>query len=531
MDRQEHATLLAPTTDRFGGGFPHPTSLPPSRPVSRCDPPAPPSEQLIDKYRPQKPADIIGNEWGVQSLREWLQMKRNRKPGVKKAAFVVGPVGCGKTSAVYALLVHMGYVVHEFNPCSLSPDKELARKVRTVATTRSTRGEVAILIDEVDAIFQVSRICSKALSANKKDPEKKKRASEVGDLLGFIRGMGIGCPPIVFTAHAENDKDVRALANEVCHRVRWNPPRRDQLEHAVRRILGHEGAALSDEAIRVLAADCNGDIRRLMHSLQLALRGGDHRSRGLWVERYCSENKPDEVPETIFGLTEVLIYHPVGDLDLPWAETQYENDPALVREMVFHNYPKAFGTIESLSLAADALSSADAMETWPTANPGSGALVAIATHTYRDNRVAAARGGTITRDPIEFPPALREVRSIRSMAKERKRLLFRLSLGRAPVTEFSLFVSLTQNRLARCREVSEEERRQLLQDLIQRGMMGHRIEPSRSPGRVAPPLSTAAVLRAKGQHLAEALNSYRFGGGASNNWVQGGNARKRARIS
>ena len=52
----------------------------------------------VEKYRPQKISDVIGNELAKTNFIKWLKNKRRRK----KAVLFYGPAGIGKTSLVQA---------------------------------------------------------------------------------------------------------------------------------------------------------------------------------------------------------------------------------------------------------------------------------------------------------------------------------------------------------------------------------------------------------------------------------------------
>ena len=52
----------------------------------------------VEKYRPKKIAEVIGNEEAKATFVEWLKSKRRRK----KAVLLYGPPGVGKTALVNA---------------------------------------------------------------------------------------------------------------------------------------------------------------------------------------------------------------------------------------------------------------------------------------------------------------------------------------------------------------------------------------------------------------------------------------------
>jgi DNA polymerase III delta prime subunit len=108
----------------------------------------------VEKYRPKKIADIIGNEEAKTAFVDWLKNKRH----TKKAVLLYGPPGVGKTTLVNAAAAEFGFKVIEMNASDTRSEKAI-NAIAGPATsfvaldTFSTEIKGSILfLDEVDGI-------------------------------------------------------------------------------------------------------------------------------------------------------------------------------------------------------------------------------------------------------------------------------------------------------------------------------------------------------------------------------------------
>ncbi|MCD6382963.1 MAG: AAA family ATPase, partial [Thermoplasmata archaeon] len=120
-------------------------------------------EQWMEKYRPRRLADLVGNPKAIRELKKWAEGFREGVPS-KPGAILYGPPGVGKTSAALALAEEYGWVPIELN-ASDARNMEAIRKVATrgsMAETFSGSGEFLrssegrrklIILDEVDNLY------------------------------------------------------------------------------------------------------------------------------------------------------------------------------------------------------------------------------------------------------------------------------------------------------------------------------------------------------------------------------------------
>ena len=77
----------------------------------------------VEKYRPKKIEDIVGNEEAKATFVDWLTGKRRSK--TKKAVLLYGPPGVGKTALVNAAARDCGFTIIEMNASDTRSEKAI----------------------------------------------------------------------------------------------------------------------------------------------------------------------------------------------------------------------------------------------------------------------------------------------------------------------------------------------------------------------------------------------------------------------
>ena len=77
----------------------------------------------VEKYRPKKIVDVIGNEDAKTAFLDWLKNKRR----TKKAILLYGPPGVGKTTLVNAAAQEFGFRVVEMNASDTRSEKAITK--------------------------------------------------------------------------------------------------------------------------------------------------------------------------------------------------------------------------------------------------------------------------------------------------------------------------------------------------------------------------------------------------------------------
>jgi replication factor C large subunit len=202
----------------------------------------------VEKYRPKKIVDVIGNEEAKTAFVEWLKNTRR----TKKAVLLYGPPGVGKTTLVNAAANEFGFRVVEMNASDARNEKAIT-KVAGPATafaaldTFSTESKGNVLfMDEVDGI------------AGNED------RGGVSTILRIIENSRI---PVIMAA---NDPDLEKLRplKKVSALIRFHQIRIPLIIALLQKVCQREHVKAEFEALERIAENSRGDVRSALNDLQ-----------------------------------------------------------------------------------------------------------------------------------------------------------------------------------------------------------------------------------------------------------------------
>lgn len=286
-----------------------------------------------------------------------------------QVTILTGATGTGKTHGVHHLANDHGLRVFELNSCDANaPPEAVVQDVRcgrhaALAVDEDGHathgGRPLVLLDDIDAYPELV-VDAIARYLEKPDP---------------------GAAPLVCTCDPNSPafRRLRAHAQMVIQLYPIHEAALAQFQLAKK-----WRNSLGERAIWHFARLANGDIRQFQMRIRLA----------------CSLNaRPSTVDGrsgNIFRLTSALFAHPTLDYGAraPIALAVHE-DPGIMLEMVFENYPRALDDLEEMARASDAYAQADTMR-----NPmhfhllqeaSALALGAVRKHQPRDVNFAESR--------------------------------------------------------------------------------------------------------------------------------------------
>jgi replication factor C large subunit len=287
----------------------------------------------VEKYRPKKIEDIVGNEEAKDTFVEWLKGKRK----TKKAVLLYGPPGVGKTALANAAAKEFGYTIIEMNASDTRSEKavnEIAKPATSYLAldtfTAESKGNL-LFLDEVDGI------------AGNEDR---------GGVSAIIEIVEKARAPVIMAANDPNIDKLRPL-KKVCLLIRFHQIRIPLLIVLLQKICLQEHVKADFEALEHIAQNSRGDVRSAINDLQ-SLSEENH---GLTLQdtmTLTSRNKDISMDETLRGFFSVKSVEEASSL-LFRSSVDYDEFIMSVSD----NLPRRYTNPDELAVAYDFVSKAD----------------------------------------------------------------------------------------------------------------------------------------------------------------------------
>ena len=218
----------------------------------------------VDKYKPQKISDIVGNKLQIKKARLWLSNYMNKVKGTKLSLFICGPPGIGKTTLSHLIFKSFNYDVIEFNASDIRNQKLVRENLKSiigkVSISKLMGGNLlnGIIMDEVDGLSSgdkggISELIT-FINPNKNKRGKNKVEFEYNN-------------PIICISNHDSDKKMRDLKKE-CEIINFVYPKKNELYDYAIKILEKENKHIDDEELLKIVMFCQNDIRKLISTLE-----------------------------------------------------------------------------------------------------------------------------------------------------------------------------------------------------------------------------------------------------------------------
>ncbi len=206
----------------------------------------------VNKYKPKRFDEIIGNRSAILEFRAWLK-RRLKGANVEKAALLWGPPGVGKTLTVEVAAKEYKLELIQMNASDVRTKDQVMRILGMASQYVSLTGRKGkiILVDEVDGMSGT---------------EDRGGLAAVVDLIDRSRF------PVVLTANDPWDPKFRSL-REKCKMIRYDRVRSSSIVSYLKKICLAEGILADERALKFIADRSEGDVRSAVNDLQAVAQG------------------------------------------------------------------------------------------------------------------------------------------------------------------------------------------------------------------------------------------------------------------
>jgi len=283
------------------------------------------------KHKPASTAEIVGNAEAIKTFSDWVNSWSKGVPK-KRAAFLYGPPGVGKTVTVEALANDLHMELVEKNASDYRTEDAINRFAGLASQYGSLFGvKRMVLLDELDGLMG---------NADK------------GGVKAITEIVKTAQCPVILIANNAYDPRFTNLRKYCLLIVFKKPPAGEVMKH-LKRICAREEIQADDNALKFIAQRSEGDVRSAMNDLQALAQG----KKRLTYDDVSWLGYRDR-QENIFTVLKMVIYGRTS-----WGAKQAVDmadvDIDMLFEWIYENVPAHFTDPHDLAQAMDALSMAD----------------------------------------------------------------------------------------------------------------------------------------------------------------------------
>lgn len=399
------------------------------------------------KYRPRLVNEVVGNRKAKKEFMDWLKPWLMGRVGERKAAFLYGPPGVGKTALVEAAANQLGLELVELNAGEIESIEQVRRVTSLARSHGSLFGRVKRLIffDEVDNI------------------SASVASSIINEIVKMIK---VSENPVVLAANDAWLDKLRPLRSEdVSILIRFYKVSSREIAERLAYICRAERLSCDRNALMRIAERNDGDVRSSILDLQLVASLVGRRITEDSVKSLAGFGYRDREIDVFKALGRIFYARQIGAAVM--AVNQFTYEPDLLLRWIAENIPNIYKDPEELFSAYEALSLADLYKARSN-KPGYWRL-------ERYSRLFMSAGVSLSKkrwpkgSRFKYPRYLRELVASRRVRELRSKILAKLSRRlhasqRKIISEYLPYLAFLFNhdekfaeRLSRILRLSKEE--------------------------------------------------------------------------
>lgn len=283
------------------------------------------------KHKPKSLNEIVGNKDAIQKVTDWIKSWGKGIPK-KRAIFLYGPPGIGKTVTVEALAHDFNMEFVEKNASDYRTEDAINRFAGLASQYRSLfGGKRIILLDELDGLTGTA---------------------DRGGVKAITDIVKTAQCPIVLIANSAYEPRFSNL-RLYCLLIEFKKPATGEVMKRLEWICDQEGIQADERALKFVAQRSEGDVRSAVNDLQALAQG----KKKLSYEDVSWLGYRDR-QDTIFNVLRMILYGKTC-LGAKQALDMADVDIDMLFEWIYENVPAHLTDPHDLAQAMDALSIAD----------------------------------------------------------------------------------------------------------------------------------------------------------------------------
>jgi replication factor C large subunit len=283
------------------------------------------------KHKPLSLKDVVGNAEGKEKLLAWIKSWVKSAPA-KRAVFIYGPPGIGKTVTIEALSKDLDLELVEKNASDYRTEEAIQRFAGLASQYGSLfGGKRLVLLDELDGITG---------------------AEDRGGVGAIIRIVKEAQCPIVLIANDAWDTRFAALRS-YCLMLEFKKPPAGEVARHLTKICSSEDIDADEAAVKFIAQRSEGDVRSAVNDLQ-ALAAGKTKLTYDDVSWLAYRDRKD----VIFSVLRQIFYAKTAE-GAKRAVDLADVDPDMLFQWIYENAPYHLKDPKDLVAGMDALAKAD----------------------------------------------------------------------------------------------------------------------------------------------------------------------------